>query len=143
MNVYSSKFNLPYQEITQKNTRLSCRTLLTYLNLVNKIVKKIENFKTNWPKVNWLWRITLRCYQKSEIKLGLQHLIDERVAFKDNIKNFLESNLTVDIDVNIMTKVDKDNFIKDEQLPTEFNDAHASLVVLLTVHGPLWCFLRV
>jgi hypothetical protein len=26
-----------------------------------------------------------------------------------------------------MTKVDKDNFIKDEQLPTEFNDAHASL----------------
>jgi hypothetical protein len=28
-------------------------------------------------------------------------------------------------------------------LPTEFNDAHASLVVLLTVHGPLWCFLRV
>jgi hypothetical protein len=60
---------------------------------------------------------------KSEIKLGLQHLIDERVAFKDNIKNFLESNLTAgDIDVNIMTKVDKDNFIKDEQLPTEFND---------------------
>jgi hypothetical protein len=25
---------------------------------------------------------------KSEIKLGLQHLIDERVAFKDNIKKF-------------------------------------------------------
>jgi hypothetical protein len=50
---------------------------------------------------------------KSEIKLGLQHLIDERVAFKDNIKIFLESNLTAgDIDVNIMTKVDKDNFIK-------------------------------
>jgi hypothetical protein len=64
---------------------------------------------------------------KSEIKLGLQHLIDERVAFKDNIKNFLESNLTAGDDVNIMTKVDKDNFIKDEQLPTEFNDAHASL----------------
>ena len=26
-----------------------------------------------------------------------------------------------------MTKIDKDNFIKEEQLPVEFNDAHASL----------------
>jgi hypothetical protein len=65
---------------------------------------------------------------KSEIKQGLQHLVDDGLAFKENIKNFLENNLTTgDIDVNIMTKVDKDNFIKDEQLATEFNDAHASL----------------
>jgi hypothetical protein len=51
------------------------------------------------------------------------------LLLKTTLKNFLESNnLTAgDIDVNIMTKVDKDNFIKDEQLPTEFNDAHASL----------------
>ena len=26
-----------------------------------------------------------------------------------------------------MTKLDKDNFIKDEQLPVAFNDAHAAL----------------
>jgi hypothetical protein len=77
----------------------------------------------------------------AEIKLGLQHLIDERVAFKDNIKNFLESNLTAG-DIDIMTKVDKDNFIKDEQLPTEFNDAMLLFVVLLTLE-PLGCFLRV
>jgi len=32
-----------------------------------------------------------------------------------------------EIDVNIMTKVDKDNFSNGEQLPVEFNDAHASL----------------
>ena len=29
--------------------------------------------------------------------------------------------------MNIMTKLDKDNFINDEQLPIEFNDAHAAL----------------
>ena len=29
--------------------------------------------------------------------------------------------------MNIMTKVDKDNFAKSQQLPIEFNDAHASL----------------
>ena len=32
-----------------------------------------------------------------------------------------------EIDVNIMTKVDKDNFNGNEQLPIEFNDAHAAL----------------
>ena len=31
------------------------------------------------------------------------------------------------IDVNIMTKVDKENYIKDEKLPLKYNDAHASL----------------
>ena len=31
------------------------------------------------------------------------------------------------IDVNIMTKVDKPNFFKDEALPSEYNDAHAAL----------------
>ena len=31
------------------------------------------------------------------------------------------------IDVNIMTKVDKDNYINNEKLPVEYNDAHAAL----------------
>ena len=54
--------------------------------------------------------------------------MDDGIAFKENIKNYLENNLSAgEIDVNIMTKIDKDNFIKDEQLPVAFNDAHASL----------------
>src|SRR5690606_16709332 len=40
----------------------------------------------------------------------------------------LENHLTPGaIDVNIMTKIDKENFIKNEQLPVIYNDAHASL----------------
>ena len=38
-------------------------------------------------------------------------------------KNFFHGS----IDVNIMTKLDKDNFAGKEQLPVEFNDAHAAL----------------
>ncbi|MDZ4331075.1 MAG: hypothetical protein U0945_10940, partial [Flavobacterium sp.] len=65
---------------------------------------------------------------KSEIKTGLQNIMEDGFAFKENIKNYLEKNLYPgDIDVNIMTKLDKDNFIKDEQLPIAFNDAHAAL----------------
>jgi hypothetical protein len=54
---------------------------------------------------------------KSEIKAGLQNLMEDGFAFKENIKNYLRKILSKDIDVIIMTKLDKDNFIKEEQLP--------------------------
>jgi len=31
------------------------------------------------------------------------------------------------IDVNIMTKIDKDNYKRGEKLPIEYNDAHAAI----------------
>jgi hypothetical protein len=46
----------------------------------------------------------------------------------DDIKIWMEDNLKMgSIDVNIMTKVDKDNYFKKDKLATEFNDAHAAL----------------
>jgi hypothetical protein len=124
---YSEKFNLPYQEITQKIHDYRAERVTSYLNLVDKIVKeKFDNFKNELAES----KIALENYiamlpNKSEIKQGLQNLMEEG---KETIMNYLENHLTPgEIDVNIMTKVDKDNFIKDEQLPTEFNDAHASL----------------
>ncbi|MFV8271200.1 hypothetical protein ACNQGP_14870 [Flavobacterium sp. GT2N3] len=127
---YSEKFSIPYQEISQKMHDYRAERITSYLNLVDKIVKdKFENFKNELAES----KLALENYiamlpNKSEIKKGLQHLMDDGIAFKENIKNYLENNLSAGaIDVNIMTKVDKDNFIKDEQLPVAFNDAHASL----------------
>ncbi|MGO4819373.1 hypothetical protein [Flavobacterium sp. W22_SRS_FP1] len=127
---YSAKFDVPYQEITQKIHDYRAERITSYLNLVDKIVKdKFDNFKNELAESKQaLDNYIAMLPNKSEIKLGLQNLVDDGLAFKENIKNFLENNLTTgDIDVNIMTKVDKDNFIKDEQLATKFNDAHASL----------------
>jgi len=50
----------------------------------------------------------------------------------DNLKselfNWIRKNTSIgSIDVNIMTKLDKDNYIKNEKLPVEYNDAHAAL----------------
>ena len=127
---YSEKFQMPYQEITQKIQDYRAKRVTSYLNLVDTIVKeKFENFKTELSES----KIALDNFismlpNTSEIKEGLQNLLDDGVAFKDNIKNYLENNLkSGEIDVNIMTKVDKDNFENGLQLPTEFNDAHASL----------------
>ncbi|MES2804965.1 MAG: hypothetical protein V4652_05290 [Bacteroidota bacterium] len=127
---YSKKFDLPYQEITQKIHDYRAERITSYLNLVDKIVKeKFENFKAELSES----RLALENYiamlpNKSEIKTGLQNIMEDGFTFKENIKNYLEKNLYPgDIDVNIMTKLDKDNFIKDEQLPIAFNDAHAAL----------------
>ena len=43
---YSEKFNLPYQEITQKIHDYRAERITSYLNLVDKIVNnKFQNFK--------------------------------------------------------------------------------------------------
>jgi hypothetical protein len=127
---YSKKFSLPYQEITQKFHDYRAERITHYLNLVDRIVKeKFENFKNELTES----RTSLEQYiailpNKSDLKKGLQHFIDEGVIVKETIKTFLEEHLTSgEIDVNIMTKVDKDNFNKNIQLPVEFNDAHAAL----------------
>jgi hypothetical protein len=124
---YSSKFDVPYQEITQKFSDYRAERITSYLNLVDKIVTdKFENFKKELAESKQaLENYIAMLPNKSEIKLGLQNLMDEG---REAVMNYLDNNLTAgDIDVNIMTKVDKDNFNKDEQLPSEFSDAHASL----------------
>ena len=127
---YSNKFEIPYQEITQKIHDYRAERITTYLNLVDKIVKeKFENFKIELSES----KVALENYiamlpNKSEIKKGLEGFLEDGVALKDDFKKYLETQLFPgDIDVNIMTKLDKDNFENEDQLPVEFNDAHAAL----------------
>ncbi|HOY14603.1 MAG TPA: hypothetical protein PLY70_15765 [Saprospiraceae bacterium] len=127
---YSKKFGIPYQEIPQKKQDHRAERIAAYLNLVDQIVKdKFEKFKIELAEN----KASLENYvamlpDESAVKKGLELLMNDEIEFKNNIKIFLDEHLIVgDIDVNIMTKVDKDNFIKEEQLPVEYNDAHAAL----------------
>ncbi|WP_166924722.1 hypothetical protein [Flavobacterium poyangense] len=127
---YSTKFNQPYQEISQKIQDHRAERITSYLNLVDKIVKqKFQNFKTELAESKAaLENFMAMLPNTSAIKKGFQNLLDDGISFKDNIQNYIESHLSAGaIDVNIMTKVDKDNFNKNTQLPIEFNDAHAAL----------------
>jgi len=127
---YSKKFSLPYQEITQKCHDYRAERIKHYLNLVDTIVKdKFESFKNDLAEN----KTTLENYiamlpNTSELKNGLQKLIDEGLTIKENVKKYLTEHFAPgNIDVNIMTKVDKDNFDKNKPLSVEFNDAHAAL----------------
>ncbi|ESU29228.1 hypothetical protein FLJC2902T_06230 [Flavobacterium limnosediminis JC2902] len=127
---YSKKFDLPYQEISQKISDYRAKRITSYLNTVDKIVKeKFENFKTELSESKTALENYINMLpNKSEIRKGLENFIQEGCIIKENIKNYLEKNLYPgEIDINIMTKVDKDNFEKNVQLPVEFNDAHAAL----------------
>ena len=127
---YSKKFNLPYREISKKTQDYRAERITSYLNLVDTIVKeKFSKLKTELTESKLaLENFMATLPNKSSIKKELSDLLDEGSVLKGNILDYLERHLKAgDIDVNIMTKVDKDNFVNGEQLPVEFNDAHASL----------------
>lgn len=124
---YSKKFHLNYEGISNKIHDYRAERITAYLNMVDDVVKqKFEAFKQELVESKEaLEHYIAMLPNKSEIKRGLLQLIDEGT---EAIKNYIETHLAPgSIDVNIMTKVDKDNFIKNEQLPVTFNDAHASL----------------
>ena len=127
---YSEKFSIPYHEITQKIQDYRAKRITTYLNTMDTIVnEKFEKFKKDLVES----KTALENYiallpNKSDLKKGLQEFIEDGISIKDNLVHFIEKNISLgEIDVNIMTKVDKDNFENGEQLPIEFNDAHAAL----------------
>ncbi len=127
---YSEKFDIPYHEITKRMHDYRAERIMSYLNLVDKIVKeKFENLKIEFAESKEALENYIAILpNKSEIKRGFESILKDGITFKENIKNFIEKNLSPgEIDVNIMTKLDKDNFIKGKQLSVEFNDAHAAL----------------
>lgn len=122
---YSKMFDFSHPEITIKMPDYRANRITAYLNLTEKIVReKFEKLKTELTES----RIALDHYlsmlpNQSEIRENLSKLTD-----KTGLRQFLDANLKPgSIDVNIMTKLDKDNFDKKKQLPVEFNDAHAAL----------------
>lgn len=129
-NFYNSKFNLSYPEISTKTEDYRAKRITDYLNLVDDIVnEKFRSFKQEISKNKEALKNFIAILPNtSDIKSTLQNLSENRDYFGCQLKNFIEKNINPgNIDVNIMTKVDKDNFVKNKQLPAIYNDAHASL----------------
>lgn len=129
-NFYSKKFNLKYPSISTKIDDYRAKRITDYLDMMDDIVnEKFEAFKEEISKNKTALKNFMEMLPgASELKNGLQSFLNQKDDFTSSVKNFIESHLSPgNIDVNIMTKVDKDNFHKNEQLPVMYNDAHASL----------------
>ena len=127
--MYSEKFEIPYTEITDKIEDFRAKRITSYLNMMSDLVdKKFEALKhSTHEKSEELKAYINMLPSGSLIKEEFNKVTEKGINFSE-IKNWALQNLSKgSIDVNIMTKVDKDNYIKNEQLPVEYNDAHAAL----------------
>jgi hypothetical protein len=126
---YSGLNNLSYQEIKNNTKDYRADRITSYLNMVNKIASsKFEEFTTTTKdKFEEVKKYFAMLPDTSEVKKEFNKLIENSFSFED-LSLWLKDNLSMgSIDVNIMTKVDKTNYFKKEELPSEYNDAHAGL----------------
>ena len=127
--MYSDEFKIPYNEITNKIDDFRAKRITSYLNLIHDLTeKKFKALKNvTAEKSNEIKEYISMLPDSSTIKEEFKKLTENGFNFTE-IKSWAKKNLTMgSIDVNIMTKVDKDNYIKNEKLPIEYNDAHAAL----------------
>src|SRR5690606_32527239 len=105
------------------------KRITSYLNLMHDLVeKKFEALKqVSADTMEVLQTYINMLPEHSCLKEDFKKLTSGDYGFNE-IKKWVNENLRAgSIDVNIMTKVDKDNYVKNEKLPVEYNDAHAAL----------------
>lgn len=126
--MYSEKFEIPYQEITNKVDDFRAKRITSYLNLISDVVdKKFEAMKKSALDMGHDFKTYLDLLPTNKPFKAEFHALFEKGLSKADIKSWLDRHLVKgSIDVNIMTKVDKDNYNDDDKLPVEYNDAHAA-----------------
>jgi len=127
--MYCKKLSLPFKPITEKTKDFRAERITSYLNLLDSMVKeKFENLKDSiQDKGKELEEYLDMLPDFSEVKQEFKEKFADNPYVKE-AKEWLSNHLPLgSIDVNIMTKLDKGNRYEGEDLPVEFNDAHAAL----------------
>lgn len=126
---YSEKFELPYQKISEKDEDFRAKRITSYLNMMKEVVERnfheLKQKGLERKKEFEDYLELLPSYQT--LKKDFDKFVAGNISMPD-WKEWCKKNLSLgDIDVNIMTKVDKTNFKDGKKLPVEYNDAHAAL----------------
>ncbi len=125
---YSNKYSIPIGKIDRKEKETRTNIITYYLDLIDEIVD-----------INWNLHIN-NLIEDDNYRNEFFDLLPDDTFWKNKWKNsimnlpkkqkveFCKINFTKGgIDVNIMTKVDKKNYLNGEELPIQFNDAHAAI----------------
>jgi len=126
---YSDLNDIYYDEIKNNTVDYRADRITAYLDMVNKIVSdKFDEFTASTKdKFEEVKKYFAMLPDSSDVKREFNKLIENSFSFED-LSVWLKDNLSMgSIDVNIMTKVDKKNYYKKEELPSKYNDAHAGL----------------
>ena len=126
---YCKKFNLPFQSISTKAEDHRAKRITAYLNTVQEIVShKFENLKNSISHTEEeLKKYIDMLPEMSEIKQKFNQMIST-ADMKQKLADWLKENLVAgEIDVNIMSKLDRDRFENGEKLPSIMSDAQSAL----------------
>jgi len=126
---YCEKYGLAYEEITDKIDDYKAKRTTAYLNLLDDLTaKKFESYKNSTAEYKTEIEACIDLLPNSaQLKKEFRRLMEDSSS-SDQCKKWVEENLQLgSIDVNIMTKLDRENFVKGEKLPPEHNDGHVAM----------------
>ena len=127
--MYCKKLDLPFKAITDKVEDFRAKRITSYLNMINKIAKeRFEDLKNSiMEKEGEIEKYFSMLPDFSPLKRQFQKVLKDNVNVH-KLQQWIGDNLSLgSIDVNIMTKLDKENYTNGELLPKTYNDAHAAL----------------
>ena len=128
---YCGRYGFTYNPIDLDEEDSRARRITAYLDLVNRIVQlnfdKLKN--TPYAPGSELTKYFELLPEQSVLKQEYTRMLTLRGENRQQAQEHLSRSITPgSIDVNIMTKVDTQNFSKNnEPLPAIYNDAHAAL----------------
>lgn len=127
---HSERIGEPFVAIEEKEEDHRARRITAYLNLLGKLVKEQVAKLRQSPfepgsEITRYYDLLPECPQKDTFRT-MERTPDP--AEKARLQDALRSAATPgSIDVNIMTKVDRDNYQRGKKLPPEFSDALSAL----------------
>ncbi|MFT0714688.1 hypothetical protein [Flagellimonas lutimaris] len=127
--MYCERFEIPYHEISENMHDFRARRIKSYLDLIKEQVeKKFEQIKDITHGMSEGLQQYLDMLPNSS-SLKKRFKAWELGAYDVNsLKHLIDTNLSMgNIEVNIMTKLDRENYRKKVPLGHTYNDAHAAL----------------
>jgi hypothetical protein len=128
---YSAQHHLPYAAITEHEADYRARRITAYLDLVHDIVNaqmddlRKQPFEPGTEITKYFELLPASPLKDLYRQMCLTSETVERAQLEAKLRRSLEAGA---IDVNIMAKVDKDNYAKDGSLlPPEYSDATSAL----------------
>ena len=127
---HADSFNLPYDKIGEDRDDSRAKRITAYLNLVKEIVdNQVDALKrSDFTPTSEITRY-FSLLPESKLKDSYKSMLATTDSGKkEKLEAELRHQITVgSIDVNIMTKLDRERFIKGEKLPSRYTDALSAL----------------
>jgi hypothetical protein len=128
---YYNQLNEPYFPITTKEKNYREKRVTDYLNIVNRIVKQqVEKLKASpFEAGSEIVKYFEMLPNDSNLKMLYQQMTNSKDDVeKERLQSLLRSHVAAgSIDVNIMTKLDKNNYDKQGNLIEDGSDAITAL----------------